>query len=247
MPYVFNTDTVYVLTKLKENISHCNTEIKNLIDIWGLDEKFLKTIFFGKGIEEVGVKFCGEYSYVMEKVYRSIDIATFYHISLEEKAEEEFEKEVTKSEKRKEEMFELAKYLSPYLYHEDIFAAIISGSLGDTRYPAKGDGIDYIIFTEKDLKHLFKDFFLPEKKVSEVTYITPQFTNMNGIEKIKSNVLKKKGNYPINIYAINPEAWKNIFKRMKSEMVKACLRYVEDSFPIHGKKFLKEFYNEVKL
>ena len=249
--YLEETGLIYVLYRLKEECMVMEDEGKTLIANIPLNDEYVGKIFFGEGEEGVYTKTTLPVPTTDGKIYTQIiDVAVLSHLTFKEKALPVFDREMDAASKRKEEYMKAALSSRPLFSLPELHGACISGSLSAGRHPSPWCDIDYIIFTERDLKHRFSREWRRKPFVRKFSWTEFDYEAIdvpNGIiPPMKELLFEKEGAFDIDIIIVKPTAWVPALKSMPFGKRQHYLEILEDCYPLAGEAYIRNFYLSVK-
>ena len=249
--YLEETGLVYVLYRLKETYALMEDGAKTLLSNVPLNEEYTRKLFFGEGEEDIYTKTTLPVPLTDGTNYTQIiDVAVLSHLTLKEKALSVFDKEMDAATKRKEEFMRSALSFKPLFQMPELHGACVSGSLSEGRHPAPWCDIDFVIFTERDLKHRFAREWRKKPLARKLTWteFDYEYIDVQGgfIPSEKEILFEKEGSFDIDIIVVKPTAWIPALKVIPFGKRQHYLEILEDCYPLYGEGYIKNFYISVK-
>ncbi|MBU6997573.1 MAG: hypothetical protein HXS42_07945 [Theionarchaea archaeon] len=250
--YVEDSHTVFVLYSIKERLvgidETTDVAIKK-IGYPGRMENILRKLFFGEGIPGIVTRKTRPYFHSLISIpLRKIDICAFAHASLETQLEEKWKVEMEQAHGRKRMLFEFAASLRDIFMKQEILASAIRGStVIEGRYPSPVDAVNFVIFTEFDLKEYFEREITQHKEISFFKWIDWGFRDVVAGNRTRKTLIEQKtvlfernGMYRIDVRSFNPEQWFWLKKAPRVTRL-VYLKSLEGIYPFKGEELLQEF------
>ncbi|MFQ6088035.1 MAG: hypothetical protein ACE5K0_03955 [Candidatus Methanofastidiosia archaeon] len=245
--YLEDSNFVFTVYKVCQNYRFLPPETSYILDRIPFTAKDYQEFFFGGEISSVYLKTTKGFSTIHQGlIHSAIDIAVFSHKTKYDDAVKTWNTTLEKAEERKKALLKYALSIADEFEMREITGAMLSGSISENRFPAPFADIDFLIFTERNLKHRFSEIFREKKDVKKLIWGEYKISRDKGLILENTDLFRKTGKFALNIITLVPSFWLKILKdaslKVSKEMRQVYLSSLKDGYPIFGDKYILNFY-----